>query len=124
MKHPKVRLTITLPSDLLSLVDGLVDTKTIRNRSHAVEHVLRESLTRNVRTAVLLVGGSNSAAFPALKLVGNRPLIHHVLQHLTEHGFSKLVICAGKNTTTLKKALEQDSAWGLELIFVSGGPYL
>lgn len=38
------RLTITLESALLEVIDRLIDKDRIRNRSHAIEHVLREGL--------------------------------------------------------------------------------
>ncbi|MBU6389228.1 ribbon-helix-helix protein, CopG family [Patescibacteria group bacterium] len=38
------RLTITLDHDLLSGIDQLVDKETVRNRSQAIEHLLREGL--------------------------------------------------------------------------------
>lgn len=38
------RLTITLEPDLVQAIDQLVDGDTLRNRSHAIEHLLREGL--------------------------------------------------------------------------------
>ena len=55
----KARLTITLPSDLLAEIDRLIDKQKVRNRSHAIELLLRESLKPTVSTAVLLAGGSS-----------------------------------------------------------------
>ena len=38
------RLTITLEPDLIAAADALVDKSSIRNRSHALEHLIKEGL--------------------------------------------------------------------------------
>jgi mannose-1-phosphate guanylyltransferase len=120
MKAQKARLTITLPEDVLQLVDTLVDKKSIRNRSHAIEHVLRTALSTRVQTAVLLAGGRADQEPSALKRINNRPLIHYTLEHLKAHGFTRLVVCGGTHTAALKAALGSDSAWGIHVVYVTG----
>ena len=53
----KTRLTITLSQDLLSKVDLLIDTHTIRNRSQAIESLVRQGLKADLKLAVVLAGG-------------------------------------------------------------------
>lgn len=53
----KTRLTITLPTDLLRQIDTLIDKSTIRNRSHAIEHLIRQTLSPQLDTAFILAGG-------------------------------------------------------------------
>lgn len=38
------RITITVDSDLLQAVDGLIDKELLRNRSQTIEHLLREGI--------------------------------------------------------------------------------
>jgi hypothetical protein len=38
------RLTVTLDPELLTAIDQLVDGQTLRNRSHAIEHLLKEGI--------------------------------------------------------------------------------
>ena len=38
------RITVTLEPDLVAAIDTLVDRQTLRNRSHAIEHLLKEGL--------------------------------------------------------------------------------
>lgn len=49
------RLTITLDTDLLSAVDSTIDRSSIRNRSHAIEHLLREGLALHQLTQAFLI---------------------------------------------------------------------
>ncbi len=119
MSTKKVRLTITIPEDLLHLVDTRVDKRSIRNRSHAVEHLLRKALTASVQTAVLLAGGRADRPPEALKRVHNRPLIQHTLEHLKVHGITSLVVCAGPHTAAIQAALS-DNTWGIRVVFVTG----
>jgi metal-responsive CopG/Arc/MetJ family transcriptional regulator len=40
----KERLTITLDKNLLAVVDSTIDGVNIRNRSHAIEHLLNSAV--------------------------------------------------------------------------------
>jgi hypothetical protein len=72
----KSRLTITLSPDVLEQLDRLIDGKTLRNRSQAIETLLRGSLRPSVSTAVILAGGDQeSEMVPALLPVGGQALI-------------------------------------------------
>lgn len=99
----KARLTITLAKDLLQQVDDMVDGKSIRNRSHAIEMLVRDSLTPRVTTAVILAGGERQTqAIPALLRVGDRPLIFITLDHLIRYGIKTVYILANKGGPDLE----------------------
>ena len=52
------RLTITLEPDLIAAADSLVDKSAIRNRSHALEHLIKEGLGLHLlRQAFFFVSG-------------------------------------------------------------------
>lgn len=51
------RLTITLDEALLSAVDGTIDGSAVRNRSHAIEHLIRQGLHLHELTYVVIVAG-------------------------------------------------------------------
>jgi hypothetical protein len=48
------RLTITLEAELVAAADSLVDRSLIRNRSHAIEHLLKEGLGLHQLTQAFL----------------------------------------------------------------------
>lgn len=94
----KSRFTITLPPELLAKVDNLVDKKDIRNRSHAIEHLIRTSLPPTVNTAVILAA-KNSASI--LK-IDSQPLINLTLSHLHKFGIKHVIIAGGSHTAKIK----------------------
>jgi NDP-sugar pyrophosphorylase family protein len=62
------RLTITLDTDLLAAVDSTIDRSSIRNRSHAIEHLLREGLALHQLTQAFLFIGEdwNGSTLPKI----------------------------------------------------------
>lgn len=48
------RLTITLDEALLSAVDGTIDGSAVRNRSHAIEHLIRRGLYLHELTTLVI----------------------------------------------------------------------
>lgn len=112
----KTRLTITLPPDLLKTIDTLVDKKTIRNRSHAIEHLVRESLGSNITTAVILAGGSTKSEKNALlKKVAHKYLFHHQLEHLKKYGINQVIVCLSDFDRELEELLGDGSAQGVNV---------
>lgn len=90
----RTRLTITLPNDLLKRVDTYVDGSTIRNRSHAVELLLNESLTPVVTQAVVLAGGKAPKRRSLLGLINGQYLFQIIINQLLAHGISEVLVCS------------------------------
>lgn len=115
----KARLTITLPIDLLAEIDRLIDKQTVRNRSHAIELLLRQSLMPSVSTAVLLAGGPGAMDQPpALLPIQGQALIVHMINHLIANGISSIIILAGENEPSIKECLRNGNHPGVEIKFV------
>ncbi|HSG16287.1 MAG TPA: sugar phosphate nucleotidyltransferase [Anaerolineae bacterium] len=115
----KTRLTITLPPELLAEVDRLIDGQRIRNRSHAIELLLREGLKPAVDTAVLLAGGPSAGGqVPALLPVKGQPLIIRTVNHLIAHGICSFVILAGGNEPRIREVLGEGSYLGAQIQYV------
>ena len=115
----KKRLTITLPPDLLAEIDRMIDKKTVRNRSHAIELLLRESLKPTVSTAVLLAGGSRKKEhLPALLPIQGRALIAQTIKHLIAYGIRTFIILAGENEHLIRELLGSGSTMGAEIHYV------
>jgi hypothetical protein len=62
------RLTITLDEALLTAVDGTIDGSAVRNRSHAIEHLIRKGLLLHELTTLVIVpgAGTENPPLPAL----------------------------------------------------------
>jgi NDP-sugar pyrophosphorylase family protein len=112
----KARLTITLPKDLLKQVDRQIDGHTIRNRSHAVETLIRQSLTPVVATAAILAGGNyEKGENPALMPIQDRRLIHITVNHLLDYGIRHLVVLAGRQEEAIRSVLGDGTGTGLTI---------
>ncbi len=116
----KARITITLARDLLGQIDGMIDDTTIRNRSHAIELLLRRSLMPEVRTAAILAGGkARGRTIPPLRMIEGRQLIDIMLDHLGQHGIRKLYLLVGRDEGPLKSAVPEGSSWNIDLEYIS-----
>jgi len=114
----KSRLTITLSQDLLVKVDALIDGHTVRNRSHAIESLVKQGLSAQVNTAVILAGGTHTdTEIPALKKINSRPLLAFTLEHLKKHGITRIVVCAGINEKAISDVFGSGATYGVQIIY-------
>lgn len=98
----KERVTLTIDSELLAEVDSRIDKEMIKNRSHAVELLLRNSLRGNIpQLAVILAGGDEKACLQKIK---GKPVIEHNLDLLKGSGVKKAIITT-KAKSLIKKRL-------------------
>lgn len=102
----KSRLTITIDEATLAKVDHLIDKKTIRNRSHAIEHLIEQSLSPQTAKAVILAGGADDRpTFEPLTQLNDRPLIAYTLDLLQQHGVRDVYIATNKKGKELPNIL-------------------
>lgn len=81
------RLTITLDEALLTAVDGTIDGSAVRNRSHAIEHLIRQGLHLHELTYVVLAAGEPT----------EQPLLPEFAQRLKNTNIIHCVIIADPN---------------------------
>lgn len=118
----KARITITLAQDLLDQIDQTVDGKVVRNRSHAIEVLLEESLRSKVTCAVVLAGGRQMADPPAPLLpIGQKPLLSNTLDLLKRHGIKTVYILAGHVPNLLRDGVGKTNHHGMVLQYVYEG---
>jgi len=116
----KARLTITLPEEMLAEIDRLIDKQTVRNRSHAIELLLRKSLSPSISTAVLLAGGAGEEELPpALLPIQGQALIVHIINHLQAHGIRRFIILAGENEKLIRDLVGDGHAMGSQVTYIS-----
>ena len=114
----KARLTITLPNDLLGQIDRQIDGKVIRNRSHAIETLIRQSLSPAVSTAAILAGGQQAGEEnPALKELLDKKLIQIIVSLLIEHGIRRVIMLAGAAEREIRELLG-DGTGGVRFHYV------
>lgn len=117
----KQRLTITLSASILKKVDQYIDGVQIRNRSHAIESLLEQTLTPTIDTAVVLAGGvrSTEGEISALKKISGRYVLAIALDALREVGITRVIICAGSATEAIQAVFGTGSQWGVTLRYTS-----
>jgi NDP-sugar pyrophosphorylase family protein len=111
MNHPdRIRITISLSREVAERIDETVDGIRIRNRSHAVETLVTESLQLSpVKQAVILAGGEH-----ALKRV---PAIRHALQTLSTAGIFEVTVAVGYLGDEIREKLGSGSQYGCRLTY-------
>lgn len=111
----RLRLTITLNQHLVQRVDGIINKETIRNRSHAIEHILSNYFTDNLKKAVILAGG-NIGSKALLPLKG-KPLLLRTIENLRQNNLKDIIICTGHLESKIKEYFEDGRKFGVHIIY-------
>lgn len=118
----KDKISITINEKVLRDIDSLVDNIYIRNRSQAIEHLIKKALKES-RIAVILADNKPSPKRVknrfALKINGST-LIEKALRKLSDSGFKQVYIIADHDTLTKIFQLAGDGFdYGLKIEFVN-----
>src|ERR1035437_8355110 len=82
------RITISIKKEILDKIDQKVDGICMRNRSHAIEMLISETLgMAKIETAVIMAGGKG-----ALRLI---PVIENSVKALKRHGLKNIILAIG-----------------------------
>jgi len=118
------RLTITLRTDLLKRLDEIIDGVKIRNRSHAIEFLLSESLAPRITQAIILAGGRGVNMRPLtyevpkpLIPVAGKPLIEYTIEMLREAGVREIILAVGHLGDKLKETVGNGSKYGVTISY-------
>lgn len=121
------RITITIRTDLLRSVDGLIDGTKIKNRSHAIESLLNKDFSnRKIRKAVILAGGKG------VKIKGNKDevsrvlspykgrfFIEHIFDWLRSQGVEEVIISASSLSASVKEEIGDGKKFGLSVSYLA-----
>lgn len=115
----KSRLTITLSPDVLAQLDRRIDGKTLRNRSQAIETLLRDSLSPSVSTAVILAGGDQEGeGVPALLPIGGQALVSRTIHHLMGFGVHSFLVLAGDHEQEIRALMGEGESVGASIRYL------
>lgn len=98
----RIRISLTLRPEIVSLLDSKVDGTKIRNRSHAVEQFLKQALLSPAGQAVLLIGNEDKAL---TNICGETPL-EKILTRLHKAGVHSVILCC-KSENKLRAFLKK-----------------
>jgi mannose-1-phosphate guanylyltransferase len=122
----KDRVTLTLDRDILRIVDDRIDGTQIKNRSHAIELLLRQSLKSNVPiTAVILAGGKGTRLKPltdkapkSLVEVNGLPIIQYNIDLCRKHGIKNIILSVGYMREQIMKYYGDGSKFGVNITYI------
>lgn len=120
----KTKISITINEKMLHDIDSIVDNIFIRNRSQAIEYLVKSSLGEN-KTAVILLGGDeNNLAIlkeiyrPTAK-IRNNEVIDLAIKKLRDNNFKIIFIVARHNLLTkLFEILKDGSVYGVKINYI------
>lgn len=119
------RLTITLKKSILSGIDSFIDGTKIRNRSHAIEYLITQSLTPKVVQAVILAGGRGLKMRPftfempkALFPVGGKPVLEHIIERLRQFEVRDIIFTIGHLGERIKDHFGDGKKFGVSITYI------
>ncbi|MFH1511061.1 MAG: sugar phosphate nucleotidyltransferase [Candidatus Woesearchaeota archaeon] len=120
----KSKISITINEQTLAEIDSLIDNVYIRNRSQAIESLVRTSLGEN-KAAVILAGGSESSLLLAdgqyrvTARINSTTVIERTLRCLRSHGFKTVfVIARHKVLTKVFGLIKEGNDFGVKINYV------
>lgn len=118
------RLTITLRKDFLKRLDALIDGSKIRNRSHAIEYLLSQSLLPKIEKAVILAGGVGIKMRPltyeipkALISVHGTAITEYTIALLRNFGIKNIIFAIGLLGNKIKEYFGDGSKHGVRIAY-------
>lgn len=120
----KEKISVTISTGLIKQADSLIDGITVRNRSQALESLLRKGLAeRSVDCAVILAGGDLKElefgdTYKPLVSIEGAPILVNAVRKMKEVGVTKIVIAAGKLTDKLFALVGDGSEYGVNIVYV------
>ncbi len=118
------KISITIDENLLRGIDGVIDNVYIKNRSSAIEHLVRNALGEK-RTAIILCGGDESnldignGTYSPLARINGKTLIERGVRKLRDSGFKTLYIIARHRLMTkLFEELKNGSDLGVSISYI------
>lgn len=119
------RLTITLKKSILAKVDSLIDGTEIRNRSHAIETLITQSLTPKITQAVILAGGRGINMRPftfempkGLFPVSGKPILEHIMELLQKFAVRDIIFSIGHLGEKIKEHFADGKKFGVNISYI------
>ena len=119
------RLTITLKKDLFPLIDEVIDGTRIRNRSHAIEYLLSQSLGPRIKKAFILAAGRGINLRPltyeipkTLIPVQGKPILEYTIELLRDNGLKDLYIHIGHLGEKIVSHFGDGSRFGVKITYI------
>lgn len=120
----KAKISITINEGTLQDIDSLIDNVYVRNRSQAIESLIRESLGKN-KVAVILSGGEEKSLllengeYRIAAACGRLTVVERAVKRLRDSGFRRVfVIARHKVLTRVFEILKEENEYGVKVHYV------
>ncbi|MFH0952174.1 MAG: sugar phosphate nucleotidyltransferase [Patescibacteria group bacterium] len=118
------RLTITLKKDVIKRLDETIDGARIRNRSHAIEYLLNQSLSPKISKALVLAGGRGISMRPftyempkTMIPLRNKPILEYTIEKLRNAGIRDLLVHIGHLGDKIQSHFGDGKAFGVNITY-------
>jgi NDP-sugar pyrophosphorylase family protein len=120
------RVTITIKPEILKKLDKMIDGRKIRNRSHAVESLLLDSIRKtDINTALIMAGGDAANLRPisyeipkALIPIHGKPILYHQIKFLSSFGIDNIFIAVGKHSEKIIEYFGDGGRFGVNIEYI------
>jgi len=122
----KDRVTLTLDRGILKVVDERIDGVHVKNRSHAVELLIRQSLHGSAPiAAVILAGGKGTRLKPltdklpkSLVPVNSKPILQYNIDLCKRYNIKNIIISVGHMAEQIMDHYGDGSKFGVNITYV------
>lgn len=119
----KEKISITLDENIIAGVNNLIDGIYIRNKSQAIEYLLKKNLVRHNKAVFLCGGGSTRRTetnyfMPCSPFMKSTAIAHNI-KFLKVRGFTEIIIIAQKdNLEEVKACLSKEKFRGVDIKYI------
>jgi len=114
MKNQRERITISIRKEILSIIDKRIDGIKLRNRSHAIESMVVETLGIDIISDVIIMAGGEGA-------IKSVDAISELLLKLKAIGVEEVIIAVGYLGQKIKDILKDGSGHSLHINYLEEG---
>jgi len=108
------RITISIKKEVLEKIDQRIDGIKMRNRSHAIESLISDSLgIAKIESAIIMAGGKG-----ALRLI---PTIENAIKTLKNYGLKDITIAIGFLGEKIKQEIGNGEKYDVKISYIEGG---
>jgi len=122
----KERITITIDTPLVADIDKTVDGITVKNRSHAIELLLKKALGGGLPDTVVILCGGKGMRFrpityeiPKVMLpIQGKPILEHIIELFKKFGVHQVYLSVGYLKEKIKDHFGDGRRFGLKIDYL------
>ncbi len=114
MKNQRERITISIRKEILSKIDKKIDGIKLRNRSHAIESMVVETLGIDIISDVVIMAGGEDA-------IKSIDAIKELLLKLKTIGVEEVIVAVGYLGKKIQDELKKGEKFGLHINYLEKG---